>query len=99
MDLIDVQHQTPSAAGHRLDGGAGQSRRTQVLKPSHQTGGQGLQAGLDENFLQERIPHLNGRTQLSICFKGAGRQPGSAVNTIAAGFGAHQQQNVAGGPG
>ena len=92
-----VNVQAPASPGDRLDGGAGQSRRSQVLDSRNPSGGQRFQTGLDQDFLKEWIADLHGWTQFSLRLECPRRQPRSAVDSVAPGFRPHQEQDLSRG--
>ncbi len=59
---IKVQFHTKTTLGSHFGATAGEAGRSHVLSSHHITAGEGLQTGLDQTFLQERIPHLHRRT-------------------------------------
>ena len=60
---------------------------------------QRLQAGLDEHLLQEGVADLHGGAELLGVLQGLGGEAGRAVDAVAAGVRADEQQQVAGAGG
>ena len=95
--LGDVEEEASAALAHALDGGAGEARGAEVLHAGDALGArlQRLQAGLDEDLLEEGVAHLHGGAQLLRVLQGLGREAGRAVDAVAAGVGADEQQQIA----
>ena len=97
MHPVNVQYETTSAASDGFHRRAGEAGRAQILQRADFACGQGLQARFNQRLFQKGIAHLHRGAQLLLFLKGAGRQPGRAVNPVPSGAGAHQKQRVAGG--
>ncbi len=83
------------ALGDRLDGGAGEAGRPEVLHGQHFGEGGGFEAGLDEALFEEGVADLHRGTELLRLLEGAGGEAGRAVDAVAARLGADEDDGVA----
>ena len=94
VDIGDIDADAASAAICGFDGGAAETGSAEVLKSYKGTGSGSFQAGFDEDFFQEGVAYLDGGTHFFIGLEGAGGEGGSAVDAVASGGGAGEDEEV-----
>ena len=94
MHPADIQRNAPPAARRGFHGRAGEAGRAQILQRTHPAGGKGFQAGLDQRFLQEGVADLHRGPEFLFFLESTRRQSGRAVDSVAAGARARQQQDI-----
>ena len=93
--LVHVENDADFAIGRHLDAGTGQARCTHILDRDNRVARHQFEAGLDQQFLGERIADLHGRTLLVAVIVKFGARHGRAVNPVAAGLGADIDDRIA----
>ena len=99
MHRRQVDADAAPGPGRRFNGRTGQPGGAQILDCQYGAGIHRLQAGFNQRFLQKGIAHLHRGAQFRFRIKGARGQPGGAMNAVAPGVGAGQQQHAAGNAG
>ena len=92
---VQIELDADAALGRHLDGGGGQARRAHVLDRHDGVGRHQLQAGLQQQFLGERVADLHGRALLLAVVLEGRRGHGRAVNAVAPGLGADIDHRIA----
>ena len=92
---VELDLQANAAAPAHLAGRAGQAGRAHVLNADDRAGLHGLQAGLQQQLLQEGIAHLHVGTLGFGLFAELLAGHGGAVNAVAPGLGADVDHGIA----
>ena len=92
---VQLQADADAALAGHLHAAAGQPGGAHVLDGDDGVGGHQLEAGLDEEFLDEGVADLDGGALLLGVRAELGRGHGGAVDAVAAGLGAHVDDGVA----
>ena len=93
--LVHVEPDADAALGRHLDRGGGEAGRAHVLDRDDRVGRHQLEAGLDQQFLGERVADLDGRALLLAVLGKIGAGHGRAVDAVAAGLGADIDDRIA----
>ena len=83
------------ALGRHLERGGGEAGRAHVLDGDDGVGRHQLEAGLQQQLLDERIADLHGRALALAVLVELGRGHGGAVDAVAAGLGADIDHRIA----
>ena len=93
--LVHVEADAGAALARHLDRRGGEARRAHVLDRDDRVGRHQLEAGLDQQFLGERVADLDGRALLLAVLVEVGAGHGRAVDAVAAGLRADIDDRIA----
>ena len=92
---IEVQLDAQTPLGGHLRAAAGEAGGTHILGGHHIATREGLQAGLNQPFLEERITHLHGGPIIQGGLGELGGRKTGAAHAVAAGGAAHVNHRIA----